>query len=51
MIHAWRQGFVQLWSGQPYRPLPFRYGYPEATKHWHMLITKKPDLKVEAKTK
>jgi hypothetical protein len=43
--------FVQLWSGQPYRPLPFRYGYPEATKHWHMLITKKPDLKVEAKTK
>jgi len=33
--------FVKLWEEQPSRPLPFRYGYPEAEKHWHMLITKK----------
>ncbi len=33
--------FVKLWSEQPNRPLPFRYGYPEASKHWHMLVTKR----------
>ncbi len=43
--------FVALWNEQPYRALPFRYGYPEAAKHWHMLITKRPELKEEAKRK
>jgi hypothetical protein len=33
--------FVKLWSEQPRRVLPFRYGYPEAAKHWHMLVTRR----------
>lgn len=43
--------FVTLWSEQPYRPLPFRYGYPEAHKHYHMLITRKPELAAKAEAK
>ena len=42
--------FVKLWSEQPQRALPFRYGYPEASKHWHMLITRRPDAKAAAET-
>jgi len=45
--------FVKLWSDQPYRALPFRYGYPEASKHFHMLVTKKAETqaKTEAQAK
>jgi hypothetical protein len=32
--------FVKLWSGQPYRPLPFRYGYPDASGQNHMMIVR-----------
>jgi hypothetical protein len=37
--------FVKLWGEQPYRALPFRYGYPEASKHFHMLVTKRAEAK------
>jgi hypothetical protein len=37
--------FVKLWAEQPFRPLPFRYGYPEAEKHFHMLVTRRPEAK------
>ncbi len=37
--------FVKLWGAQPYRPLPFRYGYLEASKQFHMLVTKKAGAK------
>lgn len=31
----------QLWSAQPQRALPFRYGYPDSEKNAHMLVTTK----------
>lgn len=32
--------FRKLWRAQPERPLPFRYGYIDGAKHYHMLITR-----------
>lgn len=34
--------FRQLWKSQPQRPLPFRWGYIDAGRHYHMLITRRP---------
>ncbi len=31
---------VALWAGQPRRRLPFRYGYPDAEKHVHLMLTR-----------
>ena len=45
---AYSEEFVKLWNEQPYRPLPFRYGYPEASKHFHMLVTRKAEAKAAA---
>jgi hypothetical protein len=33
--------FKKLWSGQPRRALGFRYGYPDAAGHYHLMITAK----------
>lgn len=33
------EAFVKLWASQPRRKLPFRYGYPDAEKHIHLMIT------------
>ncbi len=30
---------LELWDKQPKRKLPFRYGYPDNEKHWHLMIT------------
>ncbi|MDB4952802.1 MAG: hypothetical protein JWO36_371 [Myxococcales bacterium] len=35
-----RAEFVKLWKDQPHRPLPFRFGYPDAEKHNHLMITR-----------
>lgn len=35
-----RKEFVKLWKSQPKRPLPFRFGYPDAEKNNHLLITR-----------
>jgi hypothetical protein len=35
-----RAEFVKLWKGEPHRDLPFRFGYPDADKHNHMMITR-----------
>jgi hypothetical protein len=35
-----RAQFVKLWKSQPKRPLPFRFGYPDAEKNHHLLVTK-----------
>ena len=35
-----RAQFVKLWKTQPKRPLPFRFGYPDAEKNAHLLITR-----------
>ncbi|HEX8107614.1 MAG TPA: hypothetical protein VF516_07780 [Kofleriaceae bacterium] len=33
-----RAEFVKLWKAQPHRDLPFRFGYPDAAKHNHLMI-------------
>lgn len=33
------EAMVKMWASQPRRKLPFRYGYPDAEKHVHMMIT------------
>jgi hypothetical protein len=30
---------VEMWTKQPKRKLPFRYGYPDVNKHVHLMIT------------
>jgi len=35
-----RAEFVKLWKSQPHRDLPFRFGYPDAAKHNHLMITR-----------
>jgi hypothetical protein len=39
------RSFRELWAGQPYRPLSFRFGYPDNAKHSHLLITRRIDRK------
>jgi len=39
--------FRKLWAEQPYRELTFRYGYPDASGHHHLLITR-PKAKAAA---
>lgn len=36
---------VKLWEKQPRRKLPFRYGYPDAEKNLHLMITKPVEKK------
>ncbi|HEX3763508.1 MAG TPA: hypothetical protein VHW23_32655 [Kofleriaceae bacterium] len=33
-----RAEFVKLWKSQPHRDLPFRFGYPDAAKHNHLMV-------------
>ena len=35
------QAFVQLWKDSPYRPLVFRFGYPDSGGHSHLLVTRR----------
>ena len=35
-----RAEFVKLWKNQTHRDLPFRFGYPDAAKHNHLMITR-----------
>jgi hypothetical protein len=35
-----RAEFVKLWKNQQHRPLPFRFGYPDAEKHNHLMVTR-----------
>jgi hypothetical protein len=35
-----RAEFVKLWKAQPHRELPFRFGYPDAEKHNHLMVTR-----------
>ena len=35
-----RGEFIKMWKDQPHRPLPFRFGYPDAEKHNHLMITR-----------
>jgi hypothetical protein len=38
---AYNDEFRELWKSQPPRPLPFRYGYPDSSRHYHLLVTRK----------
>ena len=35
--------FQSLWQSQPQRALPFRYGYLDAARNVHLLVTRRPD--------
>ena len=35
-----RAELVKLWGSQPHRALAFRFGYPDAEKHNHLMITR-----------
>jgi hypothetical protein len=37
---AHNRDFKKLWDTNPHRPIPFRYGYLDSSKHYHMLITR-----------
>ena len=36
-----RGEFVKLWKAQPHRDLPFRFGYPDADKHNHLMVMRR----------
>ncbi|MEJ7596953.1 MAG: hypothetical protein WKG01_03500 [Kofleriaceae bacterium] len=36
---------AKMWASQPHRKLPFRYGYPDAEKHVHLMITQRAEPK------
>lgn len=35
-----RKEFIKLWKNQPKRPLAFRFGYPDAQKRPHLMVTR-----------
>jgi len=39
------EAMAKLWSSQPRRKLPFRYGYPDASSNLHLMITQPAEPK------
>jgi hypothetical protein len=39
------EAMAKLWSSQPHRKLPFRYGYPDAQQNLHLMITQPAEPK------
>jgi hypothetical protein len=39
------EAMAKLWSSQPRRKLPFRYGYPDAEQNLHLMITQPAESK------
>jgi hypothetical protein len=39
------EAMTKLWSSQPHRKLPFRYGYPDANANLHLMITQPAEPK------
>jgi len=39
------EAMAKLWSSQPRRKLPFRYGYPDANQNLHLMITQPAEPK------
>jgi hypothetical protein len=35
------EAFVRLWQDSPYRPLAFRFGYPDSGGHSHLMVTRR----------
>jgi hypothetical protein len=38
---TWTADFKKLWKTNPYKELPFRYGYPDNARHSHMMVTRR----------
>jgi hypothetical protein len=38
---AWANDFRKLWKANPYKELPFRYGYPDNARHAHMMVMRR----------
>jgi len=38
---TYNDDFRRLWDSEPHRPLPFRYGYPDSSRHYHLLVTRR----------
>ena len=43
------EAMTKLWASQPHRKLPFRYGYPDANKNLHLMITQPATQPAEPK--
>jgi len=39
------EAMAKMWSSQPHRKLPFRYGYPDAEQNLHLMITQPAESK------
>jgi hypothetical protein len=39
------EAMAKLWTSQPHRKLPFRYGYPDANANLHLMITQPAEPK------
>jgi hypothetical protein len=39
------EAMAKMWQSQPHRKLPFRYGYPDADKNLHLMITQPAEPK------
>ena len=39
------EAMAKMWSSQPHRKLPFRYGYPDANANLHLMITQPAEPK------
>lgn len=37
-----RSEMIKLWKQNPARDLPFRFGYPDAKEHNHLMVTRRP---------
>jgi hypothetical protein len=42
---AYNDQFRRLYQSQPFRPLPFRYGYLDAGKRYHMVVARKAEAR------
>jgi hypothetical protein len=47
---AYNEEFRRLFGSQTFRPLPFRYGYLDAGKRYHMIVTRKLETKAARAT-
>jgi hypothetical protein len=39
--------FRQLWKSQPFRPLPFRWGYLDSERRPHLVVTRRVETRDE----
>jgi hypothetical protein len=47
---GYNEEFRRLFKSQPFRPLPFRYGYLDSGKQYHMIVARKGETKAARAT-